>query len=214
MLTGAAGVLACAGAMAAAQEPQPISLPPAETSGGKPVLEALSNRHTTREFRKSSLDRQTLANLLWAGFGINRPASGGRTAPSAMNSQELDLYAALPEGLFIYDPKVSRLNPVAGGDLRPRITKQSFGTNSAVVLLFVADLDRLAKAGEDRRLSYATFDAGCISQNIYLYCAGTNLGTVVFDLDRSGLTELMKLRPRQRVIFAQAVGYPVEAKRE
>ncbi len=191
-----------------AEELKPIPLPAPQTEGGKPLMEALQQRRTIREIKPDQLPAQLLANLLWAGFGINRPATGHRTAPSAMNSQEVDLYVALPEGLYLYEAKPHQLKPVVGKDLRTKTSRQPFATNAPVVLIFVADLPRLAKAKPERRGFYAAVDTGSISQNIYLYCASAGLATVVFDLDRPPLAAAMSLRPEQDIILAQAVGYP------
>ena len=196
------------GAAALGQELQPIRLPPAQLSGGKPLMESLRSRHTMREFSTQKLSPQLLANLLWAGFGVNRPQTGQRTAPSAMNSQEVDLYIVLPEGLFIYDAKEQRLNPIATGDLRAKAGGQDSFTLAPVTLVYVADLPKLAKAAPEARSFYASFDAGCICQNVYLFCASEGLATVVHDLDRAALTGSMKLRPDQKIILAQAVGFP------
>lgn len=197
-----------------AAEPVPISLPPPQTSGGRPVMDVFRERRTIREFKSDRLPPQILANLLWAGFGINRPESGHRTAPSAMNSQEVDIYVALPEGVFLYEPKPHRLRPVAAGDIRASTGGQPFATNAPLTLIFVADLSRLSKAKPETRRFYADFDTGCISQNIYLYCASAGLGTVVHELDRAPLRAAMKLTPDQRIILAQAVGYPRETTAE
>jgi len=191
-----------------AGEPKPIPLPAPQTDGGKPLMQALKQRRTIRELKPDKLPAQVLANLLWAGFGINRPESGHRTAPSAMNSQEVDLYVALPEGLYVYEAKPHHLKPVLDKDLRAKTSRQPFATNAPVVLIFVADLPRLTKAKPEKREFYAAVDAGCISQNIYLYCASEGLATVVYDLDRAPLAAAMNLRPEQKIILAQAVGYP------
>ncbi|HEX4646084.1 MAG TPA: nitroreductase family protein, partial [Verrucomicrobiae bacterium] len=188
-----------------------LTLPPAQTSGGKPLMDALRNRHTTREFKPDKLPRQVMADLLWAAFGINRPATAQRTAPSAMNSQEMDLYAALPEGLFLYDAKSQQLKPVLAGDIRSKAGGQDSFKQAPVTLIYVADLSRLSKASPETRPFYAGFDSGCICQNVYLYCASEGLATVVHDLDRSSLAAAMNLRPEQRIIMAQAVGFPKTA---
>ena len=193
---------------ARAQELKPLLLPPPRTDGGKPLMEAIAQRKTIREIKPDKLSDQILADLLWSGFGINRQESGNRTAPSAMNSQEIDLYVALPEGLYLYEPKTNALKPLIADDLRARTGGQEFAKTAPVTLLFVADLSRLAKAEADKREFYAAFDAGCICQNLYLFCASAGLATVVHDLDRAPLTKAMKLAPSQKVIFAQAIGYP------
>jgi nitroreductase len=191
-----------------AQGLQPIPLPAPQTNGGKPLMQALSERRTIRDFKSDKLPAQILANLLWAGFGINRPESGSRTAPSAMNSQEIDIYVALPEGLYLYDPKRPQLTPVLEGDCRGATGGQDFTRKAPLSLIFVADLSRLAKAKPETKSFYADFDAGCICQNIYLFSASEGLATVVHDLDRAPLAKRMELRVEQQIMFAQAVGYP------
>jgi nitroreductase len=191
-----------------AEELKPIPLPAPQTEGGKPFMQALQQRRTIRELKPDKLPAQVLANLLWAGFGVNRPESGHRTAPSAMNSQEVDLYVALPEGLYVYEAKPHQLKPVLDKDLRAKTSGQPFATNAPVVLIFVADLPRLTRAAPEQRPFYAGIDTGYISQNIYLYCASEGLATVVYDLDRAPLAGAMNLRPEQKIILAQAVGYP------
>ena len=187
---------------------EPIPLPAAQTNGGKPLMQTLLERRTIRDFKSDKLHPQVLANLLWAGFGINRPESGSRTAPSAMNSQEIDIYVALPEGLYVYDPKRPQLTPVLQGDFRGGTGGQDFTRKAPLSLIFVADLSRLAKAKAETRSFYADFDAGCICQNIYLFCASEGLATVVHDLDRAPLAKKMELRADQQIMFAQAIGYP------
>ena len=133
------------------QDLKSISLPPPQTQGGKPLLEALKLRRSTREFKRADLSDQALANLLWAGFGVNRPESGNRTAPSAMNSQEVDIYVALAQGLYLYDAKANELEAVSGEDLRAKTNRQPSIKDASAVLIFVADLSRLAKAKEEMR---------------------------------------------------------------
>ncbi len=190
------------------QDLKPISLPPPQTQGGRPLMETLKLRRSTREFKRADLSDQGLANLLWAGFGINRPETGHRTAPSAMNSQEVDLYVALPRGLYVYEPKANELKPVSGEDLRAKTNGQPSIKDAPVVLIYVADLSRLTKASQEARPFYAEFSAGCISQNVYLYCASAGLATFVYELNRPPLAAAMKLKAEQRIILAQAVGFP------
>ena len=192
----------------AAEALEPIPLPPPQTQGGLPLMQALKHRQTTRELKPDKLPTQVLANLLWAGFGINRPETAHRTAPSAMNSQEVDIYVALADGLYVYEAATSRLRPVLAGDFRAKISGQPFAKIAPAVLVYVADLPRLVKAKPEQRLFYAAIDTGFISQNIYLYCASEGLATVVFAVDKRPLAAAMKLKPDQRVILAQAVGYP------
>lgn len=201
-------LVALSSGLAGAEELKTVALPPPQTTGGKPLMEALQQRRTGREFKQDKLPLPVLGNLLWAAFGVNRPATGGRTAPSAMNSQEVDVYVALPEGLYLYEPKAHELKLVLSGDVRGKTGGQAFGTSAPVTLVFVADHARLSKAAPERRAFYADVDTGYISQNVYLYCASEGLATVVHDLDRAPLLAVLKLRPEQRIVLAQAVGYP------
>jgi nitroreductase len=175
------------------------------------MVEVFHARRTVRDFKTEKLSHELLGNLLWSAFGINRPEIDHRTAPSAMNSQEVEIYVAMPEGLYLYEPKPHQLKAISDEDLRGKTSGQAFGTNAPVTLILVADLSRLDKARPETRIIYANFDAGCISQNVYLFCASEGLGTVVHDLNRDPLRAAMKLRPDQQIIIAQAVGWPLEA---
>jgi SagB-type dehydrogenase family enzyme len=186
----------------------PRPLPPPQMDGGQPLLRILKERKTMREFSSKPLPPPVLSSLLWAGFGINRPESGHRTAPSAMNSQEIDLYVATAEGLYLYDAKGHCLQPVTAGDWRPKTGSQDFVKTAPVALLFVADLSRLSKAQPKERERYAWIDTGYISQNIYLFCASEGLATVVHELDRARVKEALKLKPDQVIVLAQSVGFP------
>jgi SagB-type dehydrogenase family enzyme len=202
-----AGLLIAA-APCLAQDLKPIPLPKPRMEGGMPLMEALKNRKTSREFSPAALSPQILSDLLWAGFGINRPENAHRTAPSAMNSQEVDIYVATADGIYVYDAAGNRLAPVAAGDIRARTGDQEFVKVAPVALLLVADLSRLTKAKAEERERYATIDAGFIGQNIYLYCASAGLACVVHELNRIGLPEALKLKPEQKIIIAQSVGFP------
>ena len=195
---------------ARAAESGPVQLPPPQTEGGKPFMEVLKGRQSVREFSPKALSPQLLANLLWAGFGINRATNAHRTAPSAMNSQELDIYVCTAEGVSLYDAKANQLQPVATEDIRVRTGGQDFVKVAPVALLFVADLSRLVKAKPEDKERYAWIDTGYISQNVYLFCASAGLCSVVHELDRAKLGETLKLKPEQRIVIAQAVGFPKE----
>ena len=152
---------------------------------------------------------QELSNLLWAADGINRPESGKRTAPSARNFQEVDVYVALPEALYLYEAKTHSLTPVVAEDLRGMTGTQAFVADAPLNLVYVADLARMGNASEDTKRLYSGTDVGVIVQNVYLYCASQGLATVVRgSVDRAPLAEAMKLRPEQGIVLAQTVGYP------
>jgi SagB-type dehydrogenase family enzyme len=150
-----------------------------------------------------------LSNLLWAASEVNRADSGKRTAPSARNWQEIDVYVALADGTFRYDPPSHSLQPVAQGDLRRLTGVQDFVATAPVNLVYVANLDRMADAAPEQQTLYSAADTGFIAQNVYLYCASTGLATVVRgSVDRQALAAALGLGPRQQIILAQTVGYP------
>jgi len=192
-----------------AQDSDPVKLPAAQIQGGKPLMQALKDRKTSREFSVKELPLQVISDLLWAANGINRPDSGHRTAPSAMNMQEIDIYVAKPEGLYLFDAKTNTLMPVLSTDIRGLTGQQPFVKDAPINLIYVADLSKMSSlSGADTDI-YAAADAGFISQNVYLFCASSGLATVVRGwLDKPILAKAMGLRPDQRIILAQTVGYP------
>lgn len=192
-----------------AQGPDVIKLPAPETERGKPLMQALKDRQTSREFSDKKLRLQVLSNLLWAAFGVNRLQTGGRTAPSADEWHEMDVYVATAGGIYLYDARSNVLKPVLTEDVRIQTGLQPFVADAPVNLIYVADYSRMVEAEERDRILYSAADAGFISQNVCLFCASEGLATVVRGrVDRPALAKLMKLRPSQHVILAQSVGYP------
>ena len=188
--------------------PRTITLPAPDTTGGMPLMDALSKRHSAREFASTELPLQVLSNLLWAAWGVNRP-DGRRTAPSASNRQEIDVYVAAASGLYLFDAKDHRLEPVLPDDVRAATGTQAYAATAAVNLVYVADYARMGQSSAEDKAIYAGADTGFISQNVYLYCASQGLATVVrASIDRAALAKTMKLRPEQRIVLAQTVGYP------
>jgi nitroreductase len=195
--------------LAAAQELAPIKLPAPQTEGGKPLMQALKLRATNRAFAPDPLPSQTLSNLLWAAWGINRSDSGKRTAPSARNWQETDVYVVMAAGAYLYDAAANTLKPVAAGDLRALTGSQEFVKDAPVTLVFVADSTRMKGAQPDMQQAYAWGDAAFLSQNVYLFCASEGLATGVRAMvDRPPLAKALKLAASQIIVFAQCVGYP------
>jgi SagB-type dehydrogenase family enzyme len=193
----------------AAEAAKSIPLPAPQMTGGKPLMEALLARSTSREFSSEALPPQELSNLLWAAVGINRPESGKRTAPTAMNKQEIDVYVALADGLYLYDAKANALTLVVPQDLREATGKQPFVKEAPVNLVYVADYARMGNGPKEMKDFYSATDTGYISQNVYLYCASAGLSTVVRGMvDRDALSKAMNLGLDQHVILAQTVGYP------
>jgi SagB-type dehydrogenase family enzyme len=190
-----------------AADPSPVQLPKPQMEGGKPLMQALKDRMTIRTYSEEKLPVQTLSNLLWAAFGINRP-DGRRTAPSAKNWQEIDIYVATPDGAYLYDAKANELKPVAAKDIRALTGTQAFVKEAAVNLVYVADYSKVDGGGVDQNLLVGA-DTGFISQNVYLYCASEGLATVIrASIDRDALAKALNLKKDQKIILSQSVGYP------
>ncbi len=199
---------------------QPIALVKPQTDGGKSVLAALQERRTIRNISAEKLPPQVLSNLLWAAFGVNRekgPSAGGtgRTAASASNSQEIDLYVALPEGVYLYEAVPHRLTPVVAGDFRARSGRRAAAT-APVNIFYVVDIAKYGKApfqepglkDPDIQKSYYYVATGLIAANVYLFAASQGLAAHFHNCDKQNTPREFKLRPEQRVLFAQTVGYP------
>ncbi|HWR77433.1 MAG TPA: SagB/ThcOx family dehydrogenase [Thiobacillus sp.] len=197
-----------------AQETAAIRLLPPETEGGKPLMQALKARHSTREFGSKPLPPQVLSNLLWAASGVNRPDSGKRTAPSARDWREVDVYVTTAEGAYRYDPPTHTLKRVATGDIRKLTGVQDFVATATVNLVYVADLDKMSEASAEDKALYSATDTGFIAQNVYLFCASAGLATVVRgSVNRPALGAALGLGSHQQIILAQSVGYPAGSAR-
>jgi len=196
-------------AACSAGELQPVALPAPHTDAGKPLMSALRLRQSGREFSGEKLPLEVLSDLLWAASGVNRPESGKRTAPTASNRQELDVYVATSDGLYLYEAKEHRLQPVLSEDIRAQTGTQAFAGQAPVNLVYVADFARMGSDPLEDKIFYSACDTGFVSQNVYLYSASEGLATVVRGgVDRSALAKVMKLRKDQRITLAQSVGYP------
>lgn len=185
-----------------------INLPQPVIRGGKTLLQTLSERKSSRDFSAQELSVQTLSSLLWAANGISRP-DGRRTAPTGLNVQDIDVYVMLSSGVYLYDAKSNALLLINPGDHRKAAGKQSFTHTAPVNLFYVHDRKRGMKADEANTQRYAGIHAGAIMQNVYLFCAKENLATVArANIDYDVCAQALKLRPEQRVILGQTVGYP------
>jgi SagB-type dehydrogenase family enzyme len=192
-----------------AQERRPVKLPPPRTDGGQPLMRALKDRQSTRSFSSREIPLQVLSDLLWAAGGINRPESGRRTAPSAHNWQEIDIYVVAPDGVFVYRPKDHALGPVLAEDIRALAGTQDFVKEAPLNLIYVADFARMSEGSEEEKAFYAAADTGFMAQNVYLYCASEGLVTVVrASVDKPAAARKLGLTPTQRITLAQTVGYP------
>ncbi len=202
-----------------AEDLKPITLAKPQSDGGKSVLAALKERRTNRNISAENLPPQTLSNLLWAAFGVNRengPFGGpGRTAASASNSQEIDLYVALPEGVYRYEAPAHRLTPIVAGDFRRRSGRRS-AASAPVNIFYVVDIEKYKKApfqepglkDPDVQKSYYYVATGLIAQNVYLFAASQGLAAHFHNCDKQNTPKEFKLRSEQRVLFSQTVGYP------
>lgn len=212
-ITAAAGIVGMMIAVVASRAEAPtladIALPAPHQEGGKPLMQALKERASSRAFSEKQLPVQVLSDLFWAAAGINRPDSGKRTMPSARNLQLVEVYAILEEGAYHYDAKANLLKGVAKGDLRKLAGTQDFVATAPLNLVYVADLERIKNASPEEQALYTGTETGCISQNVYLFCASEGLATVVRgSVDRKALAEAMNLPAGKKITLVQSVGYP------
>jgi nitroreductase len=185
-----------------------IELPAPDKSGGMPLMQALALRRSGREFASEALPLPLLSGLLWAAWGVNRP-DGGRTAPSAINAQEIDVYVALPAGAYLYDASAHCLTLVAAADLRRVTGYQDFVDEAPLDLVYVADHTRMKRVPVAQRESYSSAAAGAISQNVYLFAAANGLVSVIRAwIDRSAVADALGLSHDHQVLLSQTVGYP------
>ncbi len=200
---------------------QPITLPEPHKDGGKTVWESLWQRKTTRDIGKQELPLQVLSNLLWAAYGVNRESGPmgkvGRTAPSGMNLQGIDIYVAFSKGVYLYEAAPHLLSPVIGEDIRGKTNRKPAAGVASTILIYVASTDIKigpppGEPSPEKPLTAAVFpcfgevEAGFIGQNVYLFCASEGLAAWFYATDREGLAQAMGLRPAQKVLYCQAVG--------
>ncbi|HOG17421.1 MAG TPA: SagB/ThcOx family dehydrogenase [Syntrophales bacterium] len=187
-----------------------VELPAPFLERDKPLMQTLKERRSSRTFSEKQLSLQDLSNLLWCANGVNRPDTGNRTSPSARNRQDVDIYAVLKEGVYLYAPKTHELLPVVRGDYRSEAGAQPFVGTAPLNLIYVSDTSRLdfVKDPKDRAVT-AALDAGHCSQNVYLYGAAAGLSVVArTSVDGVRMAAILRLRPGQLVLMGQTVGYP------
>ena len=188
--------------------PASISLPPVDKEGGLPLMQALARRHSSRNFARDPLPLPLLSGLLWAAYGVNR-RNGGRTAPSALNAQEIDVFVALPSGAYRYHSAEHGLQLVAATDLRRVTAYQDFLDEAPLDLVYVAEHARMRLVPAGNREGYAYASAGAIAQNVYLFCESNGLVTVVWAWsDREAIANALGLSHDHQVLLTQTVGYP------
>jgi nitroreductase len=185
-----------------------FELPPPRADGGMPLIAALKLRRSSREYAERPLSAQTLSDLLWAAFGINR-ANGDRTAPFWRHVMVIDIFVAMADGVWIYEPGSHSLQPHLPDDIRAHTGLQDFVATAPVNLVYVAHGERMLDLSPEQRRLYGSVDAGFIGQNVYLFCASAGLATVFRGaVDYPRLAAVLKLPHEQFVTFAQTVGYP------
>jgi nitroreductase len=190
---------------------QDIPLPAPSRKGGKPLMEALNERESSRLFSEKELTPRQLSDLLWAAWGINREADGKRTAPSSHNYQEMDVYVTMKSGLYLYDAQNNLLKQVHNRDIRALTGTQDFPATAPVNLVYVSDMTKRGiKEGQeikDSDLFSSWANTGFMAQNVYLYCASEGLSCVIRAMvPRDKLGPEMGLKPQQVIILAQTVG--------
>ncbi len=185
-----------------------VKLPAPDKTGGKPLMQALNERSSSRDFIDKDLTDQQLSDLLWAAYGINRSEDGKHTAPTSKNNQDIEIYMTLKKGVFIYVPKEHALKQISKLDLRKVAGKQPFVKDAAVNLIYVSDFDKLGKSSDDIKMMTAATHCGFIGQNVYLYCASEGLISVFRAwINKDEIKEALQLKENQKVIYSQTVGY-------
>ncbi|MBR6240975.1 MAG: SagB/ThcOx family dehydrogenase [Lentisphaeria bacterium] len=182
-----------------------VALPAPAKTGGMPLMQALAERKTIRDYKPGELDAATLSEILYAANGVNRP-DGKRTIPTAMNTQDLEVYVALPGAAYHYDAKANKLVRIEAGDFRADlITRKDLAANSACILVYAADTTK----NRSPETKYSAIHVGEASQDVYLYAASKGLGTVSLGMyDEAAVRKVFKLDAKMNVILAQAVGFP------
>ena len=182
-----------------------LVLEPCELGGGMPFMEVLKERKSNRDFQPAEIESRLLSGLLWAANGINRPGENKRTAPSSRNSQEIDIYVLTNNGVYLYMPEDQQVKKVRSGDSRKTVIKSDKEMNAPIVLLLVANYDKMKGYETADRDFYAPFDCGYVSQNIYLYCASEHLRTVAMgNIDRVAAAKILGLK-NGKVMLAHPV---------
>jgi nitroreductase len=214
--------------LSAQQELTAIELPKPQCDSAKSLWASLWERKTTRDMRTDRLPPQVLSNVLWAAFGVSREdgplGRAGRTAPSGLNLQGIDIYVALPDGVYLYETIPNQLTQVLAEDIRAMTNRRPQAGTAPAVLIYVADTDieiQLPPGAQPPRghppgkpvtvamnPCYGEVEAGFIGQNVYLFCASEGLAAWFYATDREALAQAIDLRSTQKVLYCQAVGYP------
>jgi SagB-type dehydrogenase family enzyme len=190
------------------QNVKTFKLLPPDKIGGKPLMQALNERHSSRDFIDKSLTDNQLSGLLWAAYGLNRLDENKRTAPSAHDKQEIDVYVTMDSGAYVYDAVNHALIEITPTDIRSSTGSQAFIKTAALNLVYVLNKEKSSSKDEVEAIAWGSVTTGAIVQNIYLYCASENLGCVVRGwFDKNELAKSLKLSENQVILLTQTVGY-------
>ncbi|MBP5241881.1 MAG: SagB/ThcOx family dehydrogenase [Bacteroidales bacterium] len=193
---------------AKAKKETAIQLNKPDFSNDATLMNALLERQTNRSFSSQELSWQQLSDILWAANGVNRPDNGKRTAPSARNAQEIDIYAFTASGVFFYDAENHQLKRISDKDSRQGVYDRGDFHKAPLILVYVGNFDKMQGFDEDARNFYSATDVGFVSQNVYLYCATQGLSTVICgSFNREGADKVLKIK-NGKLLLAQPVGYP------
>jgi SagB-type dehydrogenase family enzyme len=192
-----------------AQDTKTIVLNSPDITRGLPVMKALSIRASVKEFDTTKINLQDLSDLLWASNGVNRPETGKRTAPSAINAQDIDVYVFMKSGIYLYDAKKHLLELIVGSDYRNLIADgQEYVLKAPLICLLVSDISRFAIRKDSLKLVWAAEDAGIVSQNISLFCASVGFATRPrMMMNQQKLREILKLKDSQHLMLNNPVSY-------
>jgi len=184
-------------------------LPEPQKRGGKRLMKALNQRQSSRTFADKEMDDQMLSNLLWAAFGINRPESGNRTAPSAHNVQDIEIFVTTADGAYLYLPEQHALKRITEKDVRADMGSQDFVENASVNLVYVSDFSKYSDGSEQQHMVTASAHSGFIGQNVYLFCASEGLNSVFRGaINKDLIAETLNLEENLHIIYSQSVGFP------
>jgi len=171
-------------------------------------MSALWARRSSREYSPLPLEPQVMSDLLWAAYGVNRLETGERTAPFWRHRLVIDVFVAMADGVWRYEPEAHELTLRLSADIRAQTGTQDFVAEAPINLIYVAHGERMSEMLSAERRLYASVDAAFIGQNVYLYCASEGLATVFRGaLDTEALGKTLGLGYDQFVTFAQSVGY-------
>lgn len=204
--------MALSGAAIAAEKVSVIQFQKPDLKRNASLMEAFSQRASAIELSTTELKEKDLGDLLWAANGINRAESAKRTAPSALNAQDIDLYVVMKSGAYLYNAEKHNMTKVSEKDLRIQVAgAQTNMANAPVMLVLVSETARFPRGDEKAKERMGALDAGIVSQNISLFCAGTGLWTRArASMDEATLRKELKLNPTQIPLMNHPVSYPAK----